>query len=58
MSREVLAPPIQTLSHNRKYRVNVVHDDFGGSKWNSGNKKTIKGYEEDGKDKFNSFSIY
>lgn len=49
MSREVLAPPIQTLSHKRKYRVNVVHDDFGGSKWNAGNKKTNKSYEEDGK---------
>lgn len=49
MSRDVLAPPFQTMSHNRKYRVNVVHEDFGGNKWNSGNKKIIKGYEEDGK---------
>ncbi|KAH8416087.1 hypothetical protein KR222_008028 [Zaprionus bogoriensis] len=49
MSRNVLAPPIQKLSHNRNYRVNVVHDDFGGSKWNASNQKTSRGYKEDGK---------
>jgi len=49
MSRDVLAPPTQRLSHNRNYRVNIVHDDFGGSKWNTKNQKnqnTSKGYEE------------
>ncbi|XP_062137100.1 activating signal cointegrator 1 complex subunit 1 [Drosophila sulfurigaster albostrigata] len=47
MSRNVLAPPTQRLSHNRNYRVNVVHDDFGGSKWNSKKQSsTSKGYEE------------
>ncbi|XP_030558239.1 activating signal cointegrator 1 complex subunit 1 isoform X1 [Drosophila novamexicana] len=46
MSRNVLAPPTQRMSHNRNYRVNIVHDDFGGSKWNSANEKAVKGYEE------------
>ncbi|XP_034475866.1 activating signal cointegrator 1 complex subunit 1 [Drosophila innubila] len=46
MSRNVLAPATQRLSHNRNYRVNAVHDDFGGSKWNSKNQNTSKGYEE------------
>lgn len=56
MSRDVLAPPVQTMSHKRNYRVNVVHEDFGGSKWNSSNKKSVKGYEEDGK--FNSKRLF
>ncbi|EDV36343.1 uncharacterized protein Dana_GF12010 [Drosophila ananassae] len=49
MSRDVLAPPLQKMSHGRNYRVNVVHDDFGGSKWNGLNKKSktdVKGYQE------------
>lgn len=52
MSRDVLAPPLQKMSHGRNYRVNVVHDDFGGSKWNGLNKKSktdVKGYQEPGK---------
>ncbi|BFG05931.1 activating signal cointegrator 1 complex subunit 1 [Drosophila madeirensis] len=49
MSREVLDPPVQGMSQNRRYRVNVVHEDFGGDKWNGGNKQgrpANKGYEE------------
>ncbi|XP_022224356.2 activating signal cointegrator 1 complex subunit 1 [Drosophila obscura] len=49
MSREVLEPPSVLMSENRRYRVNVVHEDFGGDKWNGGNKQgrpTKKGYEE------------
>ncbi|XP_017066603.1 activating signal cointegrator 1 complex subunit 1 [Drosophila eugracilis] len=49
MSREVLSPPVQTMSHNRQYRVNIVHEDFGGDKWNGPNKKAKKenkSYEE------------
>ncbi|EDW89594.1 activating signal cointegrator 1 complex subunit 1 isoform X1 [Drosophila yakuba] len=49
MSREVLSPPVQKMSLNRRYRVNVVHDDFGGDKWNSQNKGATPGnktYEE------------
>ncbi|TDG51696.1 hypothetical protein AWZ03_001756 [Drosophila navojoa] len=47
MSRNVLAPPTQRMSNNRNYRVNMVHDDFGGSsKWNAANEKISKGYEE------------
>ncbi|KAH8290392.1 hypothetical protein KR054_002511 [Drosophila jambulina] len=38
MSREVLDPHVQMMSHNRRYRVNVVHEDFGGAKWNGQNK--------------------
>ncbi|KAH8401262.1 hypothetical protein KR009_004141 [Drosophila setifemur] len=45
MSREVLAPPLQKMSHNRRYRVNVVHDDFGGSKWNGQNKRGQAGFQ-------------
>ncbi|EDV58170.1 activating signal cointegrator 1 complex subunit 1 [Drosophila erecta] len=49
MSREVLSPSVQRMSQNRRYRVNVVHDDFGGAKWNSQNKLATpenKAYEE------------
>ncbi|KAH8269615.1 hypothetical protein KR018_010514 [Drosophila ironensis] len=48
MSREVLEPPVQKMSHNRRYRVNVVHDDFGGSKWNGFKRgqTDIAGYQE------------
>ncbi|XP_017087878.2 activating signal cointegrator 1 complex subunit 1 [Drosophila bipectinata] len=49
MSRNILAPPVQKMSHGRNYRVNVVHDDFGGSKWNGLGKKSkneVKGYQE------------
>lgn len=49
MSRNVLAPTTQRMSNNRNYRVNMVHDDFGGSsKWNAANEKISKGYEEAG----------
>ncbi|XP_043070270.1 uncharacterized protein LOC6570647 [Drosophila grimshawi] len=46
MSRNVLAPHTQRMSHNRNHRVHVVHDYFGGSKWNCVNQTTAKGYEE------------
>ncbi|XP_068145099.1 activating signal cointegrator 1 complex subunit 1 [Drosophila tropicalis] len=49
MSRDILAPPVLAMSHNRRYRVNLVHEDFGGHKWNSSKKNTSgqrKGYEE------------
>ncbi|XP_016973669.1 activating signal cointegrator 1 complex subunit 1 [Drosophila rhopaloa] len=49
MSREVLSPPVQTMSQNRRYRVNVVHEDFGGAKWNGQNKRAKgenKAYQE------------
>ncbi|ALC41199.1 CG12129 [Drosophila busckii] len=46
MSREVLGPPTQRMSHNRRYRVNVVHDDFGGNKWRSSNNQKASGYVE------------
>ncbi|KMY92652.1 activating signal cointegrator 1 complex subunit 1 [Drosophila simulans] len=49
MSREVLTPPVQKMSQMRRYRVNVVHDDFGGDKWNGQNKQAkleYKTYEE------------
>ncbi|XP_037950605.1 activating signal cointegrator 1 complex subunit 1 [Teleopsis dalmanni] len=32
MSREVLSPPLQQMGPNRCYRVNLVHEDFGGNK--------------------------
>lgn len=49
MSRNVLSPTTQRMSNNRNYRVNMVHDDFGGSsKWNAANEKVSKGYEEPG----------
>ncbi|XP_033252540.1 uncharacterized protein LOC117194317 [Drosophila miranda] len=40
---------VSGMSQNRRYRVNVVHVDFGGDKWNGGNKQgrsVSKGYEE------------
>ncbi|XP_017049378.1 activating signal cointegrator 1 complex subunit 1 [Drosophila ficusphila] len=49
MSREVVSPPVQKMSHNRRYRVNMVHEDFGGDKWNGQNKmakRENKAYEE------------
>nr|XP_016927889.1 activating signal cointegrator 1 complex subunit 1 [Drosophila suzukii] len=49
MSREVLSPPVQAMSQNRRYRVNIVHEDFGGDKWNGQNKRSKgvnKTYEE------------
>jgi len=52
MSREVLSPPVQKMSQNRRYRVNVVHDDFGGDKWNGQNQRNkleYKANEEPGK---------
>ncbi|XP_030387971.1 activating signal cointegrator 1 complex subunit 1 [Scaptodrosophila lebanonensis] len=36
MSRDILAPPLQRMSHNRMYRVNITHEDFGGDKTNAG----------------------
>ncbi|XP_017012486.3 activating signal cointegrator 1 complex subunit 1 [Drosophila takahashii] len=49
MSREVLSPPVQAMSQNRRYRVNIVHEDFGGDKWNGqnkGSKRQNQAYEE------------
>ncbi|XP_016967974.1 activating signal cointegrator 1 complex subunit 1 [Drosophila biarmipes] len=49
MSREVLSPPVQAMNQNRRYRVNIVHEAFGGDKWNGQNKRfhgENKAYEE------------
>ena len=48
MSKDTLAPPLQRMSHNRCYRVNMVHEDFGS--WaqarQNANKPAASGYQE------------
>lgn len=61
MSRNILAPPLVYMSNNRRYRVNLVHEDFTDQRQAAqaamkGNlDKAKQAYNERGKGRIHSF---
>ncbi|KAL9916038.1 activating signal cointegrator 1 complex subunit 1 [Glossina fuscipes fuscipes] len=56
MSRNILAPPLVYMSNNRRYRVNLVHEDFNDQRQAS--QAAMKGNLHNAKQAYNERDLY